>query len=333
MGDLVPVGLALGVAFVLAVLLSQVARWAGLRLGIVDRAGQDPLKVHSEPISVLGGIAVTAAVVASLGAVGEQLSWWVLGAVSLTLVTGFVDDLLRLSALLRMLLLAAAGLTLIAGGFGLEVLGGAGAAAAVLLLLACGNAVNLLDGQDGLAGGIAAIAALGLAALAAAEGQGAVSALGLSIAGALLGFLVWNRPPARIFLGNSGAYAVGALLAVLAGSVAYRGWSELLAAGACLGVLVFELAFTTVRRLGSRTRVFGGDRLHTYDLLAGLLRSRTRATLVFWGLALACSGLGLVVARVPLPAAILLVVLASAGAGLWGVRLWARGTEQVRGTA
>jgi UDP-GlcNAc:undecaprenyl-phosphate/decaprenyl-phosphate GlcNAc-1-phosphate transferase len=325
-GDLVP----LVVAFAIAVVLTPVARWAGLRTGIVDRAGDDPLKVHPEPVSVLGGVAVIAAALVA-AAFAERLSGWVLGAVALALATGIVDDILRLPPTVRVLLQVASGVMLVAGGLDLEVLGAVGAVGTVLLVLACGNAVNLIDGQDGLAGGVAAIGALGLAAVAAWEGQEAVAALGLALGGGLLGFLVWNRPPARIFLGNGGAYAVGTFLAVLATAVASGGWTEFLAAGACLGVLVFELAFTVVRRVGERATVFGGDRLHSYDLLTALLGSRTRATVAFWAVGLAAAGLALAVARAPLPAGALLVGLASAAAGFLGLLLWSWGTARVRG--
>jgi UDP-GlcNAc:undecaprenyl-phosphate GlcNAc-1-phosphate transferase len=325
-GDLV----LLVLAFAIAVMLTPVARWAGLRTGMVDRAGDDPLKVHPEPVSVLGGGAVITAALVAAG-LGERLSGWVVAAVALALATGLVDDRLRLPPAVRVLLQVGSGVMLVAGGLDLEVLGAVGAVGMILLVLACGNAVNLLDGQDGLAGGVAAIASLGLAAVAAWEGQEVVSALGLALGGGLLGFLVWNRPPARIFLGNGGAYAVGTFLAVLAAAVASSGWTELLAAGACLGVLVFELAFTVARRVGERATVFEGDRLHSYDLLTALLGSRTRATVAFWAVELAAVGLALAVARAPLPGAALLVGLASAAAGFLGLRLWSRGTAKVRG--
>jgi UDP-N-acetylmuramyl pentapeptide phosphotransferase/UDP-N-acetylglucosamine-1-phosphate transferase len=113
--------------------------------------------------------------------------------------------------------------------------------------------------------------------------------------------------------------------------VASRGWTELLAAGACLGVLIFELAFTIVRRVGERATVFEGDRLHSYDLLTALLRSRTRATVAFWAVGLAAAGLSVAVSRAPLPAGALVVGLASAAAAFLGLLLWSRGTARVRG--
>jgi UDP-GlcNAc:undecaprenyl-phosphate/decaprenyl-phosphate GlcNAc-1-phosphate transferase len=320
-GDLV----SLVFAFAIAVVLTPVGRWIGVRVGMVDQAGDDPLKVHPEPVSVLGGGAVIAAALGA-AALDAWPSGWVVGAIILAFATGLVDDLRRLPPPIRVVLQTATGAMLVAGGLGLEVFGPLAAAGTVLLVLACVNAVNLLDGQDGLAGGLAAIGSLGLAAVAAWEGQDAASALALALGGGLLGFLVWNRPPAQIFLGNGGAYAVGTFLAVLAAAVASRGWTELLAAGVCLGVLVFELAFTVVRRLGARASVSAGDRMHSYDLLAALSRSRTRSTVAFLCLGLGAAGLSLIVSRVALPVGALLAGLASVGAGLWGIRLWSRGT-------
>jgi hypothetical protein len=86
----------------------------------------------------------------------------------------------------------------------------------LLLVVVCANAVNIIDGQDGLAGGLAVVAALAVSVLVSAAGLSTVALTALAVAGALVGFLVWNRPPARIFLGNGGAYGVGALLGILA---------------------------------------------------------------------------------------------------------------------
>ncbi len=136
----------------------------------------------------------------------------------------------------------------------------------VLATVACCNAVNMVDGQDGLAAGLGAIAALGLAAVLAAGAF--ATALPLALAGALAGFLVWNRPPARIFLGDGGAYAVGVLLAASAAQATSAGWHGLLAAGACLGVFAYELVATIARRLASSAPTVRGDRDHSYDRLA-----------------------------------------------------------------
>ena len=178
----------------------------------------------------------------------------------------------------------------------------------MLATVACCNAVNMVDGQDGLAAGLGAVAALGLAGVLASTGF--ADALPLALGGALLGFLVWNRPPARVFLGDGGAYAVGVLLAASAAQASNAGWHGVLAAGACLGVFAYELVSTIVRRLASSSSTVRGDRDHSYDRLAVRLGSRTRSTLVMWVLGAASSALGIALVRMdPVPGLVLVAMV------------------------
>jgi UDP-GlcNAc:undecaprenyl-phosphate GlcNAc-1-phosphate transferase len=279
-------GLGLGLALV------PVARWAGLASGLVDRPG-DPLRIHDRPVPLLGGAAVVGAALIGTALFGT-VSPWVAGAAILALLAGLADDVRPLPVWLRLAAQAAAGGLLVAGGFRLTPLGPLGAAAVVVLVLLAANAVNILDGQDGLAGGLAAIAAAALVGLAGWSDRSAAGVLGLALAGALLAFLLWNRPPARIFLGNGGAYALGTLLAVLVVGTT-DGWVLLVAAALCLAVFAFELVFTVVRRVRAGDPLTAGDRRHSYDLLAERLGGRTTSTLAFWGLGLLAGAAGLLV--------------------------------------
>jgi UDP-N-acetylmuramyl pentapeptide phosphotransferase/UDP-N-acetylglucosamine-1-phosphate transferase len=183
------------------------------------------------------------------------------------------------------------------------------------------NAVNLIDGQDGLAGGLGAIASVGLAAVIAANG--ADPTLALVVAGALVGFLAWNLPPARVFLGNGGAYGLGALLTVLAAqATAGHGWHGLLAAALCLGVFAFELTFTVVRRLLGSQRLATGDRRHSYDLLGRSRGNRDRSTLALWTLAAVSAGAGYASDQVSLAAAGTMIGVAFVIGTAAGGRLW-----------
>jgi UDP-GlcNAc:undecaprenyl-phosphate GlcNAc-1-phosphate transferase len=188
------------------------------------------------------------------------------------------------------------------------------------IVVATANAMNLLDGQDGLAGGVSAIAAASIAGVTAAAGGVVVVALGLALAGGLGGFLVWNRPPAKVFLGNGGAYAVGAALASLAaGATELDGMRGAAAAGLCLAIPAVELVLTVARRLGSGTRLAQGDRLHSYDLVTSRV-GVGRSTLVFCCLGAVAGGLGIAAALTPLWASVLIaaatLVLLGAGAVL-----------------
>jgi UDP-GlcNAc:undecaprenyl-phosphate GlcNAc-1-phosphate transferase len=291
------------IAAAVAVVVTPVLARIGARLGAVDRPGE--LKIHDTPVPITGGPAVVAAVLLAWALVGEADAW-VAAAACLAVGGGLVDDVRSLPPWVRLVVQAAAGGLLVAGGLRLAPFEGFGAAGLVVATVACCNAVNMLDGQDGLVSGLGAIAALGLAALLVPTHSAA--ALPLSLAGGLVGFVVWNRPPARVFLGDGGAYAVGVLIAASAAQVTTaEGWHGLLAAGACLGVFAYELTATIVRRLASASPAARGDRDHSYDRLGVRLRSRPSATFVMWGLGIVTALVALAVLRVSVPAGLALI--------------------------
>jgi UDP-GlcNAc:undecaprenyl-phosphate GlcNAc-1-phosphate transferase len=127
------------------------------------------------------------------------------------------------------------------------------------------NAVNLLDGLDALAAGVCAVSAVGFAIVL----DGNWATVAVALAGALGGFLVWNRPPARIYLGDAGSYFLGTALAILLA----RAWSPeepvALGAGALLfvAVPVADMTIAIVRRARAGRPLFVGDRGHVYDQL------------------------------------------------------------------
>ena len=269
------------IAFALAAGAMPLVILAGRTTGLVDRPSSDGLKIHGRPVPLTGGIAVTAAALVAAW-VFDVRSGWMLGAVALALLVGLADDARSLPAWSRAAGQAMSGALLVAAGFRLEPLGPFAAVGVVVTVMACANAVNLVDGQDGLAGGLAAISTAGLLFLMPV-GDEAGRALAAALIGSLAAFLLWNRPPARVFLGNGGAYAVGTVLAVLVSHAGAQGWPELLAAGICLGVFAYELISTVVRRAFQRRSLVAGDRGHAYDVAARVLGSRGRSTALFLG--------------------------------------------------
>jgi UDP-GlcNAc:undecaprenyl-phosphate/decaprenyl-phosphate GlcNAc-1-phosphate transferase len=318
------------VAIALALVLTWAARRLGLATGLVDRPPAAPpqgdgpaaeqLKIHTAPIPVLGGLGVVAAVGGALLVAGADLPLPAVAGVVMATAIGLVDDARPQPASVRMAALAVAGVP-IAVGLPLDELGLSARVGVVVLLLLMANAVNLIDGQDGLAGGLGAIASVGLAAVIAANGADPV--LALVVAGALVGFLAWNLPPARVFLGNGGAYGLGALLTVLAAQATIgHGWHGLLAAALCLGVFAFELTFTVARRLVGSQGLAVGDRRHSYDLLGRSRGNRDRSTLALWTLGAVSAGAGYASDQVSLAAAgtmlgVAFVVGTAAGGRLW----------------
>jgi UDP-GlcNAc:undecaprenyl-phosphate/decaprenyl-phosphate GlcNAc-1-phosphate transferase len=288
------------IAFVLSVALMPLAVRLGRITGLVDRPLPGGLKIHATPVSVLGGPAAIVAVLVGFG-IEDGLAPGLIVGVGLAVTIGLVDDVRSLPPWPRVVSTGLAG-----GIAAIGALNSGGVLPVVtglILGMACANAVNIVDGQDGLAGGLALIASVSMAAGAfALDLPSAVVTLGLATAGGLLGFLIWNRPPARLFLGNGGAYGVGTLLAVQAVVLLTSGVRGFIAAGLSLALFAFELVLTTARRRMVRTSLVEGDRLHSYDLLAAWLGSRARATIVLWLIGAACGGAGFAAAVLPLAA-------------------------------
>jgi UDP-GlcNAc:undecaprenyl-phosphate GlcNAc-1-phosphate transferase len=305
--------------FGIALVLIPIARRVALATGLVDRPSDPSLAIHVSPVPVLGGPAVVAGALIAAHLAGDGLTRSIVIAILLALMSGLADDMRQLPPAVRLVLLGAAGIVL-TSEVQIEPLGALAGVATVVLTLACANATNLIDGQNGLAGGLAAIAAAALAGVA--PGGSAARSLGLAVAGAAAAFLIWNVP-GRIFLGNSGAYALGTALAALAGSVAAaKGWQGLIAATACLGVFALEMLNTIVRRLRSGAPLTSGDRSHLYDIVAER-SSRMRSTVVFCAAGAVAAGIGLFTAKVPTAVGAIVLGVAAVVATLLGVMITA----------
>jgi UDP-GlcNAc:undecaprenyl-phosphate GlcNAc-1-phosphate transferase len=305
------------VAFVVALVLGSAARRIGPALGAMDHP-DDALKAHASPVPWLGGAAVVGGLAAGLAVEGWPLPWAASVAIGGAFALGLADDALDVPPALRLAAQVGLGLVLAAGGLAADALPGAVLAwtGAALLFAATLNAVNMLDGMDGLAGGAAALSALGLALVAARAGHDGAMTVALVTAAAAAGFLVHNLPPARLFLGDNGAYALAATLAVLVLAQA-RTVAGLIGAATCLGIFLVDLLLAIARRAAGGAPITSGDRGHLYDQLhaRGLTRWRTLA--VCWIVHVAFIAVGVRVAGTTTAVAVATVVTAWAVALAW----------------
>lgn len=271
------------VSVLVAVVLGGVAVALGPRLGFVDLPDND-LKPHQGSPVPLGGAGVLAGLHIGLAVTG-LFNLGLLLATLLVWLVGLYDDRRTLNPWLRLAAAAVAGVIVVI--LAEQVVWPLLWVAVAMLAV---NAVNLLDGLDALAGSVTAVAAFGLGLFAVAQGVADPWAV-IALAGALVGFLYWNIPAARLFLGDNGAYVVGIAL-VWAGMRASPGRSASLVAVALIGVPLLDLAVTVVRRGISRTRLFAGDRDHTYDRLhqagvtAGVIALLFAAFQALWSIGL-----------------------------------------------
>jgi UDP-GlcNAc:undecaprenyl-phosphate GlcNAc-1-phosphate transferase len=246
--------MALIAGFAVALIATPLAALVAARLGLVDEPG--PLKVHARAVPYLGGVAVLVAVAGPV--LGARPS--LLVPLALACALGLADDASGLPPAVRLAAEVGIGVTaaLVVGPHepARVVLG-------VVVVLVLVNAVNLLDGLDGLAAGVTLAGATGFYVVLA----GADATLALVLAGAAVGFLVWNAPPARVYLGDAGSYLIGTALAMLFLAATRHPAAVVSGAGLFLAVPVADTTIAVVRRIRAGRPLLEGDRGHVYDQL------------------------------------------------------------------
>jgi UDP-GlcNAc:undecaprenyl-phosphate GlcNAc-1-phosphate transferase len=288
--------IALGSALLLVPLVWRLA----LRFGLIDQP--DERKIHQTPIPRLGGVGVWLAFMLALGAV----AWWIqplphgqalsgiLAGGALLFLLGLLDDLFQLSPYVKLAgQLLAASVAFVLGvqintldlpGSAMLVLNGLSFPITVLWLVGVTNSLNFIDGVDGLAGGVITMSALTLAVVAGFTHQPLAALLATLLAGANLGFLVFNFHPARIFMGDSGALFSGFTLAAIAVTgVLKTPIVVMLLPILVLSVPLLDITYSTFRRLfrGSNPFLPDADHIHHRLLKAGL--SQVRTVLALYG--------------------------------------------------
>ncbi len=300
-----------GVAFAAAaVLTGRIVRWAEAR-GVVDRPNHRSSHARTTPRG--GGLAIVAVTVLAALLAGLEdpvaavrLAGAVAPAVAVAVVS-WIDDVRSLPNRVRFATHVAAAAAATAalqpipaadlGSYGSLGLGPAAWPLTLLWIVGLTNAFNFMDGIDGIAG-ITAVAAGGaLAAAAGILGGSAVAALALSFAGAVAGFLWWNQPPARIFMGDVGSAFCGFLIAVLPMAVPPQVVPKAVpVAVLAMWPFIFDTLFTLGRRLRRGENIFQAHRSHLYQRLVIAGWSHRTVALLYGLLA----GAGAVLAVAPI---------------------------------
>ncbi len=267
-------------AFIAALVLTPLTRRLARATGFVDHP--DRRKSHAQSTPLLGGLAVGLALVSgalfarAVGSSGiEPPRIGIVVGASIALLLGLLDDRLSLGPRSKLLGQALAGACLVWWGTHVEpvrqnpILGFLALLGVVTLL----NAINFLDNMDGILGTLIPIIASGFVALALVHGAPVSIALAWGLVGACSGFLIWNAPPARIFLGDAGSHLLGFALAVLAFQSLERSftWGHAAAVLAILGYPIFDLVFVVVDRISGRRPVYLGSTDHTTHRLGTLV--------------------------------------------------------------
>lgn len=261
----------LSVVFGASATLTGLLRRYALRAALLDIPNER--SSHTVPTPRGGGLAVVLALFGasawlwSAGVLEGRTATAIMGGGVPIALIGWVDDHRAVSALARLVLqvLAAVWAEWLLLGFGTTPTAWLSAAAAVLALVWLTNLYNFMDGIDGLAGAEAVTAATGGALLLWLAGDYGLAAVAAALAAAAAGFLLWNWPPARIFMGDVGSGTLGYAFGVLAlasgrsGSVPVLTWAVLLA------VFIFDATYTLIRRIVVREQWYSAHCSHAYQ--------------------------------------------------------------------
>ena len=301
-------------SMVCAAALTPLLRTLAFQRGWLDH-GLEARKIHGRPIPRLGGVAIVLGFYAPLlglllyptsmaqrfYAEPQRAAALLLGGLCIALL-GLYDDVRGAGAGLKLSVQLAVGVALWCSGLRVEMLGLPGLGALPLGLLSLPvtvlwiagviNAMNLIDGLDGLAGGVAFFALASSFVIALGRGEATMALLSAALAGSVLGFLVYNFNPASIFMGDTGSMFLGFVLA--AGSVQTSQKAStavaLLVPLVALGLPITDTLLAIGRRAASGRPIFSADREHIHHRLLALGLSQRQAVLVLYG---ASSVLGL----------------------------------------
>jgi UDP-GlcNAc:undecaprenyl-phosphate GlcNAc-1-phosphate transferase len=292
---------------------------AAHRFGAVDQPG--PRRIHDRPTPRLGGLAIAIAVLATVVAaynlpgpasILERRPLLGLALASLPiLIMGMIDDARGLAPPFKLAAQVIAGLVLVAFGYGVPMLtnpfsgsvpsGILNIPLTVLWVVAVTNAINLIDGLDGLAPGAVGIAAMTLWWVGRTHGDGWVMFISAPVAGASLAFLRYNFPPAKVFMGDTGSQFLGLMLAAASLLENRKGTAAitLLFPLVTLGIPLLDSVSAFVRRLAQGRPVFHGDTEHLHHRLLRIGLSPRSALLVLWYLCFYLGVMAVLLAALP----------------------------------
>ncbi len=336
------VATTLGISFIIALITTPIVKELARKVGAVDDPGRDKdpsRRMHHHPIPRMGGLAIFLGFLLSVlifVQLDRQIKSLLLGAV-IIVVLGIFDDIYDLPALLKFGVQIVAALIAVLGGNRIEILsnpnifsqnlywtlGWLSIPVSVLWIVAITNAVNLIDGLDGLACGVSTISSMTLLVIALIVGEATTPVLVAALVGGCLGFLPYNLNPAKIFMGDTGSTFLGYALGV----ISIRGLFKLytiisfVVPFLMLGLPIFDTAFAFIRRIAHGQSPMHADRSHVHHRLIDMGLSQKQAVAVLYIIS-AILGLSAVVLTTSGPLRAMLVLLALCVAGAVAMRIF-----------
>lgn len=292
------VGAALVCAMVVSFIMCPLVKSFAYKIGAID-VPKDSRRMHKKPVPRLGGLAIFLGFMVSIllfAHIDHQMKGILLGAV-IIVVLGVVDDMTPLRAKFKFLVQILAALVAVHHGVVILLLsnpnvfsdeaywslGWLSVPVTLVWIVGVTNAVNLIDGLDGLASGVSTISALTMLVIAILVSEQQVAVVMAALAGACLGFMPYNKNPAKMFMGDTGSTFLGYILATysIQGLFKYYAIVSFAVPFLVLGLPIFDTAFAIVRRVAHGQSPMTPDRGHIHHRMMdmGLNQKQTVAAL------------------------------------------------------
>ncbi len=299
--------LAFATSFIITFLTTPFVKRIAVKVGIVDKP-DEARRVHKKATPLLGGLAMFYGFIVSVilfGIVDKSVRGMVLGAL-IILIVGIVDDAKQLSAKVKLPFQILAAIILILHDVRIDLisvprfisdtgvlgLGFWGIPLTIIWVVGVTNAVNLIDGLDGLAAGVSSIACMSLFCIALIVGEHEVALITAALTGSCFGFLPYNFNPAKIFMGDTGSTFLGFILASVSIMGLFKSYTVISVAVPflVLGLPLFDTGFAIVRRVKAGKPIMSPDREHLHHRVLDMGFSQKKTVSIIY---LMCTVLGL----------------------------------------
>jgi len=295
------VAAALGVGFLIALILTPTVRALAMKVGAID-VPKDDRRMHTDSVPRMGGLAIFFGFFLSvLLFVPMTVQLWrmLLGA-AIIVVLGIFDDIYTLGAKFKLVIQIIAAMVVVLGEDGLVIeilsnpnifspdpyweLGWLSIPMTVVWIVGMTNAVNLIDGLDGLACGVSSISSLTLLVIALLVGEPGVALLVAALAGGCLGFLPYNLNPAKIFMGDTGSTFLGYVLGCISIQGLFKMYTliSFVVPFLLFGLPIFDTCFAFIRRIAHGQSPMHADRSHVHHRLIDMGFSQKQAVAVLY---------------------------------------------------
>lgn len=287
------VGLTMLCAALISCAITPLVKALARKVGAMD-VPKDERRMHKVPIPRMGGMAIFLGFLVSFlifGKINREIQGILLGAV-IIVILGVLDDILTLRAMPKFIVQILAAILVVAHGCRIEHFMGMTLPAwlsypvSVIWIVAITNAVNFIDGLDGLAAGVSAISAgtmLVVALILVPDGTAMASSILLAaIVGACIGFIPYNFNPATIFMGDTGSTFLGFMLASISIFGLFKTYAVISFAVPflVLGLPIFDICFAVIRRLARGQSPMHADRGHVHHRLIDMGFSQKQAVAI-----------------------------------------------------